>query len=311
MRIFLSAYTVRVDKKRGKEDKNKQQQPSYCRLNTFDGYTDLYDVMLAFLQGLKTNTKNDTYKTYMRAIHVEPDGRSITGVVESGVYGLSNNLRDVETDSVTYKKRKNDADVLPFYFLFYLPKDTNEGVLLLQRTGKFGIRTNLGNFLNTHFSKQYPGYLVEINALVQEELIKKILYGGIIKKLRCVKYHAPLDSIDGLDEGHQEVPFNMEIVLSANRIPFMDRIQKFFDSDCNVKSLVEIRDFKFDYDTVKLEVEVNGSIRTFDLGYLQKARTYYDISEQVVMDSDEQPTFQSIQQVAKKYLNEIIQEMYP
>lgn len=310
MRTFVSVYTIRIDKREGREG-DKKQQPNYRKLNAFDGYTDLYDVILTFLQGLKNNTKNNTHKIYMKAIRVEPSGRSISGVVESGIYGLSSNLRDVETDSITYKKRKNDADVLPFYFLFYLPKDTDEGILILQRTGKFGIRTNLGNFLGTYISKQHHGYLVEINALVQEELIKKILYGGIIKKLRCVKYHAPIDSIDGLDDGHTEVPFNMEVVLSANRIPFMDRIQKFFDSNCNVKSLVEIRDFNFDYDTVKVEVEVNGSMRTFDLGYLQKARTYYDISDQVSMDSDEQPIFQSIDQVSRKYLKEIIQEMYP
>ena len=310
MRTFLSAYTIRVDKKRDRNDERKNQ-PDYCKLSCFNGHDDLYNVMVVFLQNLTVNSTNDTYKTYMKAIKVEPEGRSIGGVFESGIYGLSSNLRNVDTDSITYKKKKNDADLLPFYFLFYIPKDTNEGILLLQRTGKYGIRSNLGTFLDKYFSDKYRGFTLEINTLVQEEIIKKMLYNGTIKKLRCVKYQAPVDRFDGLDEGHEELSYSMEVVLSAHRIPLRSKIKSLFDSKSSVKNLVELRDFNFDYDTVKVDVEIEGSIRTFDLGRLSKARTYYDISDKVDLDTDEHPTFLSIKTIANIYLNEIIKQMYP
>ena len=309
MRTFLSAYTIRVDKKRNRNDEEKNL-PDYCKLNCFNGHDDLYDVMLVFLRNLTANSTNDTYKTYMKAIKVEPGARSIGGVFESGIYGLSSNLRNVDTDSITYKKKKNEADVLPFYFLFYIPKDTNEGILLLQRTGKYGIRSNLGTFLDKYFSDKYRGFTVELNALVQEEIIKKMLCNGTIKKLRCVKYQAPVDRFDGLDEGHEELSYNMEVVLSAHRIPLRSKIKSLFDSKSSVKNLVELRDFNFDYDTVKVDVEIEGSIRTFDLGRLAKARTYYDISDKVALDTDEHPTFPSMQAITNIYLNEIIKQMY-
>ncbi|MDZ8070641.1 MAG: hypothetical protein RMY64_34375 [Nostoc sp. DedQUE08] len=195
--------------------------------------------------------------------------------------------------------------------MIYIPKDTNEGILLLQRTGKHGIRTHFGIFLDKYFSDNFPGFSVEINTLVQEEIIKRIIYGGTIKKLRCVKYQAPLDRVDGLDEGHEEIPHNMEIVLSANKIPFLGKIQNFFNSKGSVKSLIELRDFNFDYDTVKVDVDLDGSLITFDLGCLQRAKAYYDISDKVVIDSDDYPTFQSIQTIAKIYLQEVINQMYP
>ena len=44
---------------------------------------------------------------------------------------------------------------------------------------------------------------------------------------------------------------------------------------------------------------------------LQRARTYYDISDQVVIDSDDYPTLQSIQTITKIYLQEVINQMYP
>ncbi|MBW4485862.1 MAG: hypothetical protein KME14_25335 [Tildeniella torsiva UHER 1998/13D] len=220
-------------------------------------------------------------------------------------------MHPVETDSITYKKQKSDADVLPFYFLAYMPKDTDEGVLILQRTGKYGIRSKLGIFLDKYFAENHKGFKVEINPLIQEEIIKKILYGGTIKKLRCVKYEAPSDRFDGLDEGHEETPYDMEIVLSASRIPIMGKIKSLFETQSNIKSLIELRDFNFNYDTVKVEVEIDGSLRIFDLGDLNKARNYYDISDQVKLDKDDNPTFESINKITLIYLKDIIKQMYP
>jgi len=310
MRTFLSAYTIRIEKNRSKQEREKYP-PQYCKLSSFDGHSDFRDVMKDFLKHLTVNITNDTYKTYMKVIQTKIDGRNICGVIESGIYGLSSNIRDVDTDSITYKKKKSDADVLPFYFLTYIPENTDEGILLLQRTGKYGIRSNFGGFMDKYFSERYRGFTVEINTLIQEDIIKKILYSGTIKRLRCVKYQAPVDGFDALDEGHEELPYNMEIVLSGSRIPVMGKIKNFFESKASVRSLIELRDFNFSYDTVKVEVEVNGSLRIFDLGRLHRARTYYDISEQVVLDADDHPTFSSIHEITKIYLKEIIEQVYP
>jgi hypothetical protein len=305
MRTFLSVYTIRI--KKGANSR----QPKDTTLSNFNGFDDCKDVLKTFLENLSRNATNKTHNTYLKTASIESKERIIEGVFESGSYGLSSKIMDVDTDTVHYKKGKNDADVMPYYFLINIPKDTDEGIIILQRTGKHGVRTNFGNFLNKHFSEKYPNYSVEINTLVREELIKKILYGGVIKKLRCVKYKAHVDAFDGIDNPHEENPYSMEVVLSANRIPFVHKIKEFLDSsNKNIKTLVEIRDFKFDYDTVKVDVETNGSTKTFDLEHLYKVKAYYDITSEVKFDRDDYPTFPSIQLVARKYLEEIIQEIY-
>jgi len=311
MRIFLTAYTVRIEKKQSKPNKNDNHPPDYKKLNCFNDFDDFYSILISFLKHLHTNNTNNALKTYMKPTKGHSKERYVFGIIESGNYGISSNIRDIETDSVNYKKTKNDADVLPFYFLFYIPKERNEGVLILQRTGRFGIKTSLGNSLSKYFSEKYIGYSLEINSLIQDDLIRKLLNEGTIKRLRCVKYRAPTDAFDGLDEGHQEVPFNMEVVLSANKIPFSSRIKSFFDSERSVKSLIEIRDFEFAYDTVKLDVEVDGSIRTFDLGEIEKSRIYHDISKQVTVGADDQPTFESIYIASFEYLKDITNKLYP
>jgi hypothetical protein len=306
MRIFLSAYTIRI--KFRKDAKHSEDSI----LSKFNGHDDFRDVLKSFLEDLSSSPKNKAYKTYLKAANIQSNDRNIEGILESGSYGLSSTIRDVDTNEVKYKKNTNDADVLPFYFVAYIPKDTNEGIIILQRTGKHGIKTNFGISLNSYFSKNYSGYSVEINTLIQEGLIKKILYNGTIKKIRCVQYKAHIDAIDGLDDGHKESPYNMEIVLSGNKIPFMNKIKEFFSSpNNNIKTLVELRDFRdFDYDTVKVDIEENDSIKTFDLSDLYKAKAYYDISSEVTLDNDGHPIFSSIKAIAKKHLDETIKQIY-
>lgn len=305
MRTFLSTYTIRV-KKYG--NNNQGSRVKYCKIGSFNDHADLYDVILTFLKEIEKGNKNITHKTYIKSINVQHQGRRISGIIESGVYGVASDIRDIETNKTNYKKQRNDADILPFYFLFHLPKDTDEGLLILQRTGKFGIRTSFGNSLDKYFSRQNKGYFVEINTLVKEEIIKKAISEGIIKKLRCVKYDSSSDSFDGLDKGHEETTFDIEYVLSANKIPFLNRIKDFFDNKSDLKKLVEIQDFE--YDTVKIEVDTNGRNQIFDLGKLDKSKTSRDISDQITMDSDECPNFESIHKVADNYMNEIISKVY-
>lgn len=310
MRIFLAAYTIRVHGRR--KTKNEGKVPPYRKLSAYDGHKDLYEDIVRFLEKLEVDTTDKTHMLYMKPKFIEYEERIISGVFESGNYGRSSNILDIKTDSVAYKKKWEDADVLPFYFLFYIPKDTDEGFLLLQRTGRFGIKKNLGRFLSNFFHEENKDFFIELNALIREELVKKVLRQGTIKKLRCVKYKAPTDRVDGFDEGHKEVPLQMEVVLSANKIPFKEKIVDLFNpkTDSSVKSLIELRDFNFNYDTVKVEVDVGGSIKTFDLGSLQKVRTYYDITDSVKLKSDNQPTLASIKQATRTYLKEVIDDIY-
>lgn len=111
MRTFLSAYTIRIEKNMSKKDR-KEHLPQYCKMNSFDGHSDFRDVMEDFLKHLTVNITNDTHKTYMKVIQTGIDGRSIYGVLESGIYGLSSNLRNVDTNSITYKKKK----AMPMFF---------------------------------------------------------------------------------------------------------------------------------------------------------------------------------------------------
>ena len=101
---------------------------------------DLLNSLLKCLEGMKSNKAHDaTAKHVMNTLAVtRGDDRTITGTIESGIYGRGSRLRHVEAWTVTHTKTAKEADMLPFYFLFCLPEMADEGILILERAGNAG-----------------------------------------------------------------------------------------------------------------------------------------------------------------------------
>ncbi len=309
MQIFLSSHTLRVGRFVGK---GKNRKLVYQKTDRFDGSSDIFDSLKIFLSKMENGFKDDQQKKYLKTtgLEINQNERIISGVMESGIYGLTSNLKDVDTDSVSYKRKANDADVLPFFFLFSIPKGRDEGLVILQRLGQYGITMNIGGFFEKYFRKKHSGYGIEINTLVTDELVKRILEKSTIKKLRCVKYSSSTDRFDGLDGDHKEISGNIEISLSAYSIPLKERLTSFFNNKTDLENLIELKDFNFSYDTIKLEVEENGSIRTLDLGNFRKLRNYIDVTDLVSRNSDGNPEIKSIRKVSLDYSKDIIKRLY-
>ena len=66
---------------------------------------------------------------------------TVNGIVETGEYGYTADLYNVDTETISYQRIGADAEMMPFYFLTHLPAHRDEGVILLQRRSHLGIRT--------------------------------------------------------------------------------------------------------------------------------------------------------------------------
>ncbi len=307
MNIFLSSHSLRVSKK--KDDKDCSP-PEHYSLDNIPIKKDLLIFLQDFFQEHRTPVNNTQQQSYMRVRDFNTDNRIIFGIIESGVYGVRSDVLDVKTSQISYIKKQTDADVLPFYFLISIPENTDEGVVLLQRIGRHGFQSNLSGFLLKRFRADFPTCTLSINNLMLEEVVRRTILSGSIQELKCIKYKTPIDIVDGLDTGHNEVSGDIEITVKAKKIPFNERINEFFDKSRPVSSLVEIRDFNFSYDTVKVDVEINGTTYHYDLGNIGKFRQSLDITNDIDLDSEGRAVFDSIHRRAVRYLNEINSYLY-
>jgi hypothetical protein len=83
-------------------------------------------------------------------------------------------------------------------------------------------------------------------------------------------------------------------------LPF--NLQRFLPGRVPVTEIIELPDFR--YDTIRVEVELQGVRRTFDLGDPME-RMVLDITTQVALGSNGHPTFASIDPIARGFLADV------
>lgn len=98
----------------------------------------------------------------------------------------------------------------------------------------------------------------------------------------------------------------MELMLMARRrgsIPILGRILDVVNGNRSVNEIIELHDF--DYNNVKVEIELQGHRKTIDLSNVQKLRSYYDVTSLIQIGTNGHPIFSSIDEAAIKLLNDL------
>ena len=147
-------------------------------------------------------------------------------------------------------------------------------MLILQRRAQYGIRTVFLQDFTQYFKEFDSTIQVEINPLVPQNLIDQYLQDGRLTKVRFIRFSIPADVTDAFEGGgHIEESGQTELVISAGRsqrLPLLDRIRDVVNRRRGVSEMIELHDF--DYETVKVELEVGGSRKTVDLSNIMKLR---------------------------------------
>lgn len=128
-----------------------------------------------------------------------------------------------------------------------------------------------------------------------------------------MRFGRPSDLAEAYDQGHQEEEVVMEFVVRARRgkfLPINNRLRQFFGQRSPVRELFALEDVNFDYDDIKIKTRVGNSTRTIDLASPENLRSYRDVSDQVQVDANGHPRFDSIHRIAEEILGEIKEEMY-
>ena len=279
------------------------------------GSSTRHDLISSFTQYLPDRTADysidDRRKKLLRVLRSERQTWLVNGVVETGEYGYSADLFDVDTATVSYQRTGTDAEMMPFYFLAHLPSHHNEGVILLQRRSNLGIRTVFLKDFAEYFEESNQGVKLVVNSLVPQQLVNEYLQNGRLTKIRFISYGLPSDLADAYDAGgHVENEGTAEIVILPKRgqsLPFRKRLLDVFDGKREIREMVEFTDHE--YDNVKVEIDVGGSKKTFDLSNVMKMRAYVDITSNVHINDDGHPEFTSIDTIAHDLLNRLLAEL--
>jgi hypothetical protein len=306
-KIALVPYTVRVRPPNSKE---------YENLSSFG--EDDKDALVAIRDILKElKAKNDAVEKHVLEItkvRWAITERRIEGIAESGEYGTETVIRDVNSWEVAHRKEVHHAEMLPFYFLFDLPETRDQGLLLLQRIGTFGIHGPFTDVLKVAFRALYPDYRLIINPLIPEDLLAQYLgTGGEVTQITFIKHSLSSDIANALGRRGGQKDGTMELAVKIREggaAGIMARIRAYLSGKRKLQNLIELADeTRFAYDTVKLKVAVDGQPRIVNLGDPKRLRADVNVSDQLKYEGG-LPTFASTSQVAKELASEFLRNMY-
>ena len=234
----------------------------------------------------------------------------ICGIVKTGEYGAVSEIVDIETGATEYNKKMNDADVLPFYYLIAVPKNhTTKGILILQSSGRNGIKTIFEKKLQQYMKESSENIRIAIRTVVPIQYINRYMDHGSLQKIRMIRYGIPHDLSErvGINNG---VETTYEERIIHRPVGFMTRkgqkIRECLNGQRLCNTIIEIDDFN--YDELKLEFKLGKNKKTISLDNIESLNINEDITKHVKQENGH-PTQDSIIPIltdtAKSYLVEM------
>ncbi|NJL53529.1 MAG: hypothetical protein HC930_17645 [Hydrococcus sp. SU_1_0] len=206
----------------------------------------------------------------------------------------------------SYVRNQYDAEILPFYFMIFLPNERDEGILLLENIGRFDMKTHFSKILRDYTSKQNSTLLIEISKLIPGGMIEELLSKSKTTKIRLIKYNIPDDIFNTLDEPHKEKEFNIkrEVIYSSKDLSLQDKIRTIINQKTPVQELFEIKEIKEnDYDKLKFELKIGSTTKTIDLDDVTNINNSIDITDDLAINTvTGQPSLDSLKQTFWFYL---------
>lgn len=307
----LSIYSISINRR------NKPEEHEF--LDCFDEGKSLMDMIDNLFKGwhkgrhISEKRPVDSEPNRVSRIRQEADGSFIhfrmdpclSGIIESGAFGTEESIINHKTGDERYRKLKDDAAMVPFYFCFYIPRHSKRGYLVLERIGNNGIYTMLRNFLTKEVGNMLTGgYVLKIEPFIVKSVLNRnidLMLNLSKVFLRGVKgsvFHAgiPLEGIAG--SGSVEP----EIVLSV-KPQGQERVRNLILSLLNrndkgrlVVDNVECRDVAF-------QVKIGGQLKKVSVCNLGSLGTSIDISDTVKRGPDGYPVFKSIEKEAHSLIS--------
>lgn len=304
-KVFLEAYVVSV------REKNLRKAPNLV-LGQFDGTSSVRTIFKGYFEDIKQH-KVYNIKERERSVGLKTlkeEAPYLYGTLQAGDYGYASDILDTTTGNVNYKKKKTDTDPTPFHFEFCLPDHSKKGLMLIQKFGTLGIRTDLTHIIEERFKQHYPDFMLEINPAVPADIVNQYLKKGNIEEISFIKHSIPADKADWYAGRKTEQPGELILTVKPEKPGFFTKkVSGIVEIVKRTKKPSEVFSMPdFEYDSIKAQIEVNGRTRTIDLNNWQRLKSSFDVTSEIQRGLDGFPKESSVQNVSRQIMNDLIKD---
>lgn len=254
----LSPYLIRCHDVKLPGDLDKR----YAPLDAI-GQLDTFELLKKFVESKSSeNTKIEDDKiVYKFSEFVFNDDKRIAyGWLNSGTYGVKNDIVHIDTWNVDFVKEPLNAEIINHFLYFYMPRGMNEAIALLHSYRSHGIKTMFHTQFGNYFSDAAK-LTLQMNPLSYDKALEHWI-NGEAKEIRLIKFDAVKDDVaDQISKlGHDE----LELKLKPPRRGTLGKLKDYFDKNSEQAKAVEIASSYCE--RVKTVIEVDGKKRSFYVG---------------------------------------------
>lgn len=262
-------------------------------------------ILAADLQRLKTTPwKNAEEKQVFRILDVEHDDEDVWGVLQQGDFGFTADLIDATTFKASYKRRANDVELLPLYFRMHLPRDSDFGLLLLQRVGVHGAFTNFRHWLTSTAQLRFPDYSLAIGSVLPTRLADA-MSEGLLREVTVVLHEVPRDLADRVNlGGAKQTIGKVELRIKAKKDKALSS-DWFRRAQNNPATMAEVFPAARN---VRVRLDYKGRQRTYDFNRASPLTPHLDITNDVTIGKNGHPTVDSVDRVCRELRDELLEE---
>ena len=310
--VTISTFSLRVKTHKGKrvEYYRLDRLPLARKRSGAPAYKNLLDLLDEYFRRLKRTPAHDsTNLCILTASNIKRETRSVSAFLEKGEYGIQNDLMHIRRKAVTHQRMVEDAEMMPYYFLAAIPKESKRGLIGFQVEGETSIKGYFEQCFEDFLRHKCGECDLEIERVVPKRLMNQYLTSGRVSRLRFVHLKVPKEI---------EESYMLEDIANDATIELQVKAKRgsAYLLTSNIRSLLrrykEGDDFVqiegYEYDTLKVDVEVGGKSRTIDLAAPNKFRAGYNVTGKVVMKNGH-PTYLSIDKVGREIVREIMHSL--
>lgn len=254
----VSPYTIRCFNPNVKGANREDHYSPLGSVGQFDAYVVLRDFIKSRID--KYELIEDSQQIYrFHNFNFDDGKRQFHGFMQAGTYGLKTNIININTGKVDFKKAQHNAEMLTHYIRFFVPKDLNEGIVLLHNIKNVGIKTILYSIMSKHFN-DVTKRVLQMNPLAYEKAYKE-WEDAVAKEVKLTKFKGLANIEDQVDKlGHCE----QELIFKATRKKNLGTLKDYFTPGSEQLAAIEVLTPLCA--EVKTVVEIGGRKRTFRIG---------------------------------------------
>lgn len=277
-------------------------------------YKNVIDMFLAYLKNYEKFSVNEKQmKLYAVAqdsveVKAEKNATVITGRILCGSYGIQSNMTNKDTKQVVYNRKKEDADIKPFQFMIYVPKDDEDaevikGILLFEMIGAYGVKTITTINMRSFFSEKV-GLTMELRSISVRAMLEKMLHEEKLNRITFIRNKISPDASDNIfhNIGREEKSYYKPSLKSS----WVAKLLDFADGSSQNTDIFEVENER--YEDIKLSFIFDGHNKTIRLMEMERFSFVEDIPDRIYNGSeiDLEKLRRYMVEIADSYLRKMI-----